>query len=98
MAPKLEMLRPGRKLVTSECVGPSECVRALGGVSVLVQVRDLVLDSIGLVIDADFHVPVCQCWTGREEAVLEDLVEVRCGEDFGPVVVEAEEVLEDAAG
>lgn len=73
-------------------------MRALEGVCLLVQVRDLVLDSIGLVIDANFHVPVCQRGTGREEAVLEDLVEVRCGEDFGPVVVEAEEVLEDAAG
>lgn len=98
MAPKLEMLRPGRKLVTSDYVVTRECVHALGGVSVLVQIRDLILDSIGLVIDANFHVPVCQRWTRREEAVLEDLVEVRCGEDFRPVVVEAEEVLEDAAG
>ena len=98
MAPKLEMLRPGRKLVTSDGVMPSKCVRVLEGVSSLVQIRDLILDGLGLVIDADFHVPVGQCGTGREEAVLEDLVEVRCGEDFGPVVVEAEEVLEDAAG
>jgi len=57
----------------------------------------LIFDRFCFVIDSDFHMPICQCRTGWEEAVLEDLVEVRGCEDFGPFVFEAEKVLEDAA-
>ena len=69
----------------------------MGEGGLLVQVCDLILHLFRFVVDSDFHVPICQRRAGCEEAVLEDFVKVRCGEDFWSFVLEAEQMLENSA-
>jgi len=57
----------------------------------------LVLHFLCFWIDSNFHMPEGQGRTSWKEAVFEDLVEMRCTEDFRSFVIEIEKMLENPA-
>ena len=73
--PKLEVLRPGRKLVKETAlVCRKKAIQVVDAGIIPVEICNLIFNSTGRSIDLDFHVSERQRWTWPEKSVFKDFL------------------------